>query len=65
MGYGHISQSTQEKYLKVGRMLSHLYWLFVGLRQIEDEMVGDMNMVYYVKRRYEEFMRIIEGFEGC
>ena len=43
--------------VRIGRMLSHLFWLFVGLKQIDDPNI-DLNMVYYVKRRYEEFMKL-------
>jgi hypothetical protein len=42
----------RERSVKIGRLLSHLYWLFVGLKQIDDPNI-DLDMVYYVKRRYE------------
>jgi hypothetical protein len=43
--------------VKIGRLLSHLFWLFVGLKQIDDPNI-DLNMTYYVRRRYEEFMKL-------
>jgi hypothetical protein len=45
--------------VKVGRLLSHLFWLFVGLKQIDDPNI-DLNMTYYVRRRFEEFMKLYE-----
>lgn len=57
---GNDKKSTWEercRMVKVGRLLSHVFWLFVGLKQIDDPNI-DLNMTYYVRRRYEEFMNL-------
>lgn len=43
-------------FTKLGRTLSHLFWMIIGLKQINDPRI-EFSMVYYVKRRKEEFMR--------
>ncbi len=56
---GEQKTSFEERWrnVRIGRMLSHLFWLFVGLKQIDDPNI-DLNMTYYVRRRYEEFMKL-------
>lgn len=57
---GNDKKSTWEercRMVKVGRLLSHVFWLFVGLKQIDDPNI-DLNMTYYVRRRYQEFMNL-------
>lgn len=51
------SEEERMRQVKIGRLLSHLFWLFVGLKQIDDPNI-DLNMTYYVRRRYEEFMKL-------
>ena len=53
------SYYEREKSVKIGRLLSHLYWMFIGLKQIDDPNI-DLDMVYYVKRRYEEFFKLFK-----
>lgn len=42
-----------------GRMLSHLFWFFIGVKQIRDPKIS-LDMKYYVKRRYEEFFKLLK-----
>jgi len=44
------------RYVQIGRVLSHLLWLIIGFRQIDDKRVS-IDIVYYVKRRSEEFVK--------
>ena len=37
-------------------MLSHFFWLMVGLQQIDDESMG-MDMTSYISRRMEEVLK--------
>lgn len=36
--------------------MSHLIWQIIGLRQIDDKRI-ELDMVYYVQRRTEEFSK--------
>jgi hypothetical protein len=43
-------------YTQVGRMLSHLFWMIIGLKQINDVRI-EFDTVEYVRRRQLEFSR--------
>jgi len=43
-------------YVQLGRVLSHLFWMIIGLKQINDGRIG-FSMVYYIRRRQQEFLR--------
>jgi hypothetical protein len=42
--------------VQLGRVLSHLFWMIIGLKQINDGRIG-FSMVYYIRRRQQEFLR--------
>ena len=48
------TQSDLDLYVQTGRVLSHLFWISVGLKQIDDKRIG-FSMTYYIRRRCEEF----------
>ncbi len=48
--------------VEVGRMISHLYWAFVGVKQVDEEI--GIDMVYYVRRRREEFFAYYHKLVG-
>ena len=55
MKLGYAFRNTDnyiETYVQLGRTLSHLFWMIVGLKQIDDKRIG-FSMVYYIRRRYE------------
>ena len=56
------SPGDLEQYVRVGRMLSHLFWMVVGLKQIDDGRI-EFSMVYYIKRRQQELMRHLSGLQ--
>ena len=43
-------------------MLSHLFWMVVGLKQIDDGRI-EFSMVYYIKRRQQELMWHLSGLQ--
>ena len=47
-----------EKEVKVGRILSHLFWFFIGLKQIND--LPDLDMVSYVHIRHSYFFKFLK-----
>ena len=56
---GFVFSTKQEdlkRYVQIGRVLSHLIWQIIGLRQINDKRIA-IDMVYYVQRRGEEFAK--------
>lgn len=55
----NISQEDARREVEVGRLLSHLFWLFIGVKQVRDPKLK-IDMQYYIKRRYEEFSKIYE-----
>lgn len=36
--------------VQLGRVLSHLFWMIIGVKQIDDVRIG-FSMVYYIRRR--------------
>lgn len=46
-------------YTKIGRVLSHFFWMIIGLKQINDVRI-EFSMVYYIKRRKQEFFKHFE-----
>ena len=41
--------------VEIGRMLGHLFWFFIGLKQIND--LEELDMIGYVHIRHEEFFK--------
>ena len=59
MKLGYAFKDTDQYidiYVELGRVMSHIFWLAVGLKQIDDKKIG-FSMVYYIRRRYEEFSK--------
>ena len=55
LGYEFKKSSQSWKYyVQMGRVMSHLLWLIIGLKQIDDRRIL-FDMRYYIKRRCEEF----------
>lgn len=40
------------KEVLIGRMISHLFWFFIGVKQIKDDKI-EFDMKYYIKRRHQ------------
>ena len=51
-----------QRYVKLGRVLSHLMWMIVGLKQINDKRIG-FNMVDYISQREINFHKQLELLE--
>lgn len=59
LGASIIGESTLKQwryFVQLGRVLSHLFWMIIGLKQIDDARIG-FSMVYYIRRRQQEFLR--------
>lgn len=52
-----MSLDDAKQEVEVGRLLSHLFWLFIGVKQVRDPKIT-IDMQYYIRRRFEEFMKI-------
>ena len=52
LGYAfRNSKAYIELYVQLGRVMSHIFWLVIGLKQIDDKRIG-FSMTYYIRRRY-------------
>lgn len=43
-------------YTQLGRVLSHLFWMIIGLKQINDIRIS-FSMVGYIKKRREQLQK--------
>lgn len=43
-------------YTQLGRVLSHLFWMIIGLKQINDTRIS-FSMVGYIKKREEQLQK--------
>jgi len=46
-----LSLEEAGKEVEVGRLLSHMFWLFIGVKQVKDPKIT-IDMQYYIRRRY-------------
>ena len=53
-----VSEEEAEYEVQVGRMLSHLFWFFIGLKQIND--LPDLDMIGYIRIRHEQFFKFYQ-----
>ena len=59
LGCEPVSLEEAQREVRAGRMLSHLIWFFVGVKQVKDPKIT-LDMQHYIKRRYEEFMKLYQ-----
>ena len=53
-----VSEEEAEYEVEVGRLLSHLFWFFIGLKQIND--LPDLDMIGYIRIRHEQFFKFYQ-----